>query len=52
MFHNLNAIFQVDYDRFLGSVHHRFQDGLVYTEIPRFQSFSPITLNITRSQDI
>ena len=44
MFHNPNALYPVDPELFPDIAHHRFEDGLVFTEGPSFQPFNSITV--------
>ena len=50
MFHNPRATHPVDPDLFPEIAHHRFKDGLVFTDSPPFQPFNSITFNLVTSQ--
>ena len=47
MFHNPNALIPVDSDLFPDIAHHRFRDGLIFTDSPPFQPLNSVTFNIT-----
>ena len=49
MFHNPSALHPVDRWLFPEIAHHRFEDGMIYTEAPDFQPMASITVNITGS---
>ncbi|MFH1560817.1 MAG: glycosaminoglycan attachment protein [Chloroflexota bacterium] len=46
MFHNPVATHLVDRWLFPGIVHHRFEDGMIYTEAPEFHPIASFTINI------
>ena len=51
MFHNPDAIHPIDRELFPEVTHHRFENGLVYSDGPPFQPFASITLNLMSRED-
>lgn len=50
MFHNPNATYPVNPDLFPEIAHHRFRDGLIFTDAPPFQPFNSITFNLVSTR--
>ena len=46
MFHNPDALHPVERWLFPGIAHHRFEDGMIYTEAPEFHPISSVTHNL------
>ena len=49
MFHNPRALHPVNPGMFPDIVHHRFEDGYIYTQGPEFQPFNSVTFNLLGS---